>query len=59
VKNRREQIKKSIRLIGWYATKARIQSEEDRKLFNEIEVEYDTFYKAEENKKLRKAGISF
>jgi len=56
---RKKEIAKAIKLIGWYKTRRKIKATEDLEIFNELITEFDAIAEAEEDKRLKKAGISF
>lgn len=56
---RKEAIRKSISLIGWMSTSARIQTKEDREIFDELARKEKMAANAKDDVKLKRHGISF
>lgn len=58
-KQREKEIAKAIKKVGWMAVSLRIKTEEDRKIYDKLSKEFITRHAVEEDKILKKAGISF
>ncbi len=56
---RKMEISKAIELTGWLAVRSRIKTKEDRKIFKELEDEFNARYDAMVERKLKDAGVSF
>lgn len=58
-KAREKEIAKAIKLIGWMGVSDRLKTEGDRKIFNELQEKQNAPFRRDDDRILKKAGISF
>lgn len=58
-KAREKEIRKAIKLIGWIGVSERLKTKEDKEIFAKLGEKFSASAKAEEDRELKKAGISF
>ena len=55
---RLKEIVKAIKLIGWMSVSDRLKTEGDRKIFNELQEKQNASFRRDDDRMLKKAGIT-